>query len=286
MSDLKSEVENEPYGAALGVRVDEIGESRVVLGLPFKDENSNPGRILHGGVAASLINIASLTLGRAALDAVAGPLHVASLQVCYLSAAVGEEITAEASLLRKGKELCFVDVNIRTPDGKAIARGLATVRGRFGAPQSDHAVPSGDDGSANPGVMGPFLPKRVPFIGARGMVVENMSGGRSRITMPFQDNNAGSHGGVHEGAILALLDTTGAMAGWATTGPGPYKASTVAIQAQLRAPADAEELVAYGRTVQRDREILWCDVEVASRKEGRLIAGGTVVYRIVIPATS
>jgi uncharacterized protein (TIGR00369 family) len=128
--------------------------------------------------------------------------------------------------------------------------------------------------------MGPLI-GRVPFIGNRGIVVEHMTGGRSRLVMPLRDGNRNEDGGVHEGAVLALMDTAGAMAAWAETGPGPYRASTPSIQAQILAPPTMDDLVAYGRTVQRDRELLWADVEVAGRSDRRLWARGTVVYRIL-----
>jgi acyl-coenzyme A thioesterase PaaI-like protein len=82
--------------------------------------------------------------------------------------------------------------------------------------------------------------------------------------------------------VLALLDTTGAMAAWAVTGPGAFKASTPAIQAQILAPAPRADLVAYGRNVARDGELFWSDVEVATAKEGRVVARGSVLYRIVV----
>jgi acyl-coenzyme A thioesterase PaaI-like protein len=99
--------------------------------------------------------------------------------------------------------------------------------------------------------------------------------------MPFRAANADASGGVHEGALLALLDTTGAMASWAETGPGRFKASTPALQAQIFAPVPKHDLVAYGRMVQRDGELLWSDAEIASAVDGQVFARGTVVYRIV-----
>ena len=99
--------------------------------------------------------------------------------------------------------------------------------------------------------------------------------------MPWQDGNADQAGGAHEGAVLALLDTTGAMASWAETGPGRYKASTPSIQVQVLAPPPKAGLVAYGVCRQRDRELLWSDVEVADASDGRVCARGTVIYRIL-----
>ena len=94
--------------------------------------------------------------------------------------------------------------------------------------------------------------------------------------------NGDAAGGVHEGAVLALLDTAGAMASWAETGPGKYKASTPSIQAQILAPPPHGDLIAYGRCRVRDAELLWSDVEVADAEHGRVCARGTVIYRIVI----
>jgi uncharacterized protein (TIGR00369 family) len=280
MEDIRSWVEDSPYSRYLGVRLESLETDRARLLLPFKDENSNPGKALHGGCAASLGTVGGQALARAVLGAESGPWHTCGMQVSYLSAAIGEDVVADAKLLRRGKELCFVDVAVQTAEGKPIAEIATTVRARFGAEPLETVASAGDHGDADPGPMGPQI-GLVPFIGNRGIVVEHMSGGTSRLVMPFRDDNADLAGGVHEGAVLALLDTAGAMASWAESGPGRYKASTASIQVQNLAPAPKADLVAYGRCVQRDREFFWSDVEVASAADGRITARGTVLYRIV-----
>ena len=279
MDDIRTWVEDSPYTKFLGVRLDHLDETSARLVLPYQDENSNPGKALHGGCAASLGAIGGQAVARAALGAPTGPWHTAQMQVSYLAAAIGEEVVAEAELLRRGKELCFVAINVKTREGKPIASITTTVRGRMGAEPTDTAVSSGDHGEADPGPMGPHI-GRVPFIGNRGISVEHMTGGTSRLIMPFIEANADSTGGVHEGAVLALLDTTGAMGSWAESGPGPYKASTTSMQLQNLAPAPKADLVAYGRCVQRDNEIFFTDVDVANAGDGRIVARGTVLYRI------
>ena len=111
--------------------------------------------------------------------------------------------------------------------------------------------------------------------------VEHMTGARSRLVMPIGDGNRDASGGHHEGAVLALLDTAGAMASWAETGPGPFKASTPALQAQILRPAPDADLVAYGRLAARDGDAFWADVEIADTASARAVARGTVLYRIV-----
>jgi uncharacterized protein (TIGR00369 family) len=210
-----------------------------------------------------------------------GPWHTCGLQVNYLAAAIGEDVVAEARLLRRGKEMCFVEVDVATEEGKSIAHATTMVRGRFGHDAAEPIATRGDDGAADPGPMGPHMGK-LPFGALLGLDVQHMAGGTSRIFMPWKDSNADAGGGVHEGAVLALFDTTGAMAGWAETGPGPFKASTPAIQGQLLAPAPKQDLVAYGRVVQRDADIFWSDVEVAGANDGKVVCRGTVLYRIVV----
>ncbi len=281
MSDAVREwIERSPYGASLGVEVSAMGESEVRLRLPYKDENSNPGKALHGGVAASMIAIAGQALGRDALGAESGPWHTTAVQVGYLSAAIGEPIHAVATLLRKGKEICFSNVRVETDAGKPIAQGLTIVRGRFDAEETERPKSAGDACASDPGPMGPHI-GRVPFIGKLGLVVEHMTGGTSRIVMPWNDGNADLSGGVHEGALLALLDTTGAMASWAVTGPGRFKASTPGVQAQILGTVPKGDLVAYGTNRYRDDEIFFSDVEVAHAETQRVVARGTVIYRIV-----
>ncbi len=277
---VRSWIEKSPYALALGASLESLCEDSARLRLPYRDENSNPGKALHGGCAASLSMLGAHAVARASLGEASGPWHTASLQVNYLAAAKDEAVTADARLLRRGKEMCFAEVDVVTEDGKPIAHATAMVRARFGEDPPELAIAAGDAGDSDPGPMGPFI-GRVPFIGNRGIEVQHMTGGRSRLSMPCNDANTDTGGALHEGAVLALLDTTGAMASWAETGPGPYRASTPSIQAQILAPPPRDDLIAYGHCVQRDREILWSDVEVAGRSDGRVCARGTVIYRIL-----
>ncbi len=280
MDKIKNWVEESPYSKFLGVQLEQVDDSSARLRLPYQDANSNPGKALHGGCAASIGAIAGQAIARAALGEEAGPFHTAQMQVSYLAAAIGEEVVAEAKLLRRGRELCFVGVDVKTAEGKPISRIMTTVRGRFDREDASYYVSQGDHGESDPGVMGPHI-GRVPFIGNRGISVEHMTGGTSRLVMPQIDDNGDAAGGVHEGAVLALLDTTGAMASWAESGPGNFKASTASMQIQILGPAPKGDLVAYGRCIQNDNEIYWTDVEVASAADGQVNARGTVLYRIV-----
>lgn len=278
--DVRQWVQKSGYSRALGVELVSLDEDSAQLRLPFQEANSNPGKALHGGRAASLAVIGAHALTRAVLGEASGPWHTASLQINYLAAAIDEDVTARARLSRRGKEMCFVEIDVSRADGKPIAHATTAVRGRFGADPAQLALSPGDHGQADPGPMGPHV-GRMPYTAARGLEVEHMTGGTSRITLPAREANADAGAGVHEGAVLALLDTTGAMAAWAETGPGRYKASTPSLQARFFAPPPDDDLIAYGRMIQRDAELLWSEVEAVSARDARVFARATVVYRIV-----
>jgi uncharacterized protein (TIGR00369 family) len=262
------------------VSLDELDEERALLHLPYDEKLTNGDQVMHGGCAASLAALGAQAVTRANLGEDSGPWHTAALQVNYLAAAKGQGVVAEARRLRKGKELCFVEVDVTGEDEREIAHITCVARARFGAEAPALRVSAGDHGESDPGKMGPHI-GRIPFVGGRGIAVEHMTGGTSRLVMPWSEDNADADGRVHEGALLALLDTAGAMASWAVTGFGPYKAGTPSMQAQITSPPPKDDLVAYGINVQRDAELFWSDVEVAGASDGRVCARGTVIYRIV-----
>jgi uncharacterized protein (TIGR00369 family) len=263
MEFVRRWVEESPYSAFLGVKLDALGDDSARLLLPYNDENSNPGRALHGGCAASLASIGAQAVTRAAMGEESGPWHAAAIQLNYLSAAIGEDVTTEARLLRRGKDICFVEVDIATLEGKSIAHATAMVRARHGTAPAERFDSARDDGAADPGSMGPHVSK-TPYMGNRGIHIENMSNGHSRLTMPLDERNADLSEGVHEGAILALLDTTGAMASWAVD------ALAAGTDPGARSQAGSDRLWARGATGRRD--LL---VGRRSRRRGRRPRGCT-----------
>jgi len=274
-----------PYHAHLGMVVDELDAQAVRLRIPFAEVNANPGRALHGGVYASAIDAAAALLARgleppdAALEG-----RTLDLAVSYLAAAIGCDVFAEGLVLRRGKELAFVEVTVRDEAGRALARGLVTHRLAPPAPEDRVRldVPPSD---LVPGEV-PKLARAIqsaPFMATRGMNIVLMHGGRALVEMPSIEANAGEGGVLHEGAVAALLDTAGAMASWSVTGVDlRYKASTPAIHVSFHTPAVAGEgVVAHARTLSRTNESFLNAVTVYGAASGRAVASGSVTYRIV-----
>ena len=287
---LAARFERVPYNQSLGIRVESVELDHVRLRVPYKDENSNPGRALHGGVAASTINIA------AALAAWTGieerpelETGTLDLSVNYLAAAIGEDIVATAEVLRRGKEIIYSEAEVRNDTGKRIATGLVTYRAfdvatapaaRQRQRQTAADLPSPETHQLVKHARG-FV--SVPFIARLGMEVDHASDGQAVLHLPFKTDNADLDGAVHEGALAALIDTTGALASWSITGLNfAYKASTVGIHVSHHGRARGEDVIAHARTLRRNNEIFLNQVTVSSRDSGRVVATGSVTYRIVV----
>lgn len=289
-SHIAARFERVPYNQSLGIRVESVELDHVRLRVPYTDENSNPGRALHGGVAASTINIAGVLAAWTGIEErpelETGTLD---LSVNYLAAAIGEDIVATAQVLRRGKEIIYSEAEVRNESGKRIATGLVTYRAfdaatipaareRQRASVAD--LPAAETHQLIKHARG-FV--SVPFIARLGMEVDHASDGQSVLHMPFKTENADADGAVHEGALAALIDTTGALASWSITGLNfAYKASTVGIHVSHHGRALHEEVIAHARTLRRNNEIFLNQVTVSGRDSGRVVATGSVTYRIVV----
>ncbi|HUG52446.1 MAG TPA: hotdog fold thioesterase [Vicinamibacteria bacterium] len=116
--------EHVPFNRLLGMRGESIAPGSCVLALPVRaDFVGDPRRpALHGGVVSSLIDTAG---GLAAWSALIPGESVSTvdLRVDYLEpAGLGEELRAQAELVRKGNRVCHVRIAV-TQGGVLVAEG-------------------------------------------------------------------------------------------------------------------------------------------------------------------
>jgi uncharacterized protein (TIGR00369 family) len=277
-----------PYAVSLGIALQEATAQRIVLCLPFKEENANPGRVLHGGVTASMIDAAGALAGAAALGAAADwEVSTLDLSVDYLAAAIGEELIATAEVLRRGKELVYSSVDVRTDAGKRIAVGLSTVRGVSAATANaaqQLAAPLASPVAGGERIEHASLFVRSPFMARLAIAVEQAHGGSARLAMACTDDKCDADGAVHEGALAALIDSSGALSAWSVVGLDlRAKASTVGMHVSFHRRMPGADVVAHARTRRRNNEIFANEVAAVARASGEVLATGTVTYRIVMP---
>ncbi len=114
-----------PLVAQLGMRLASIGTDEAVLVLPFRPELATLGDIVHGGAIASLIDTAGMAACWAAdeePESLAG--STVTLNVNYLAAARGQDLTAHAVVTRRGRSMVFSEVRVTEPGDRPGRDGI------------------------------------------------------------------------------------------------------------------------------------------------------------------
>jgi len=122
----------------------------------------------------------------------------------------------------------------------------------------------------------------MPFTRHLGMEFVEGGEGYARVKLRYQDENSTTGRALHGGAIASLIDTTGAMAAWTTAeiATPKYFGSTVGVNVNYLSGAIGEDIYAEGRVLKRGKEIIYSDIRVTNTA-GKLLAQGTVIYRII-----
>lgn len=126
---MRQFVPTSPYVGHLGMRLTEIQPDAATLTLPFTDALVTIGTIVHGGAIASLIDTAAMVAAWSSADVPANMRGTTvGLTVSYLAPASQEDLRATARVLRRGKSIVYLDVDVHTASGVAVAKGLVTYK--------------------------------------------------------------------------------------------------------------------------------------------------------------
>ena len=118
-----------PYVGHLGIQLTEMQPDMATLTLPFADSLVTIGTIVHGGAIASLIDTAAMVAAWSDASVPDNPRGTTvSLTVTYLAPAEHEDIQATARVLRRGRNLVYLDVEVHSAAGNSIAKGLVTYK--------------------------------------------------------------------------------------------------------------------------------------------------------------
>jgi len=118
-----------PFRAHLGAELTHLEPGLARVRLPRRPEFDTraPG-VIHGGVIASLIDMASANAVnslRTAADTDWAGIATTDLNVTYLAAA-RSDLEAEARVLRASRRLAFLQVEVRNAEGALVAVGRTT----------------------------------------------------------------------------------------------------------------------------------------------------------------
>jgi len=273
------------FAERLGMTIAELADDRAVLLLPYQPDHMNAGGVLNGGASASLVTMTGTLAAWTGVDVDAkSDLRCVDLSVQYLNAAHDDDIVAEARVLRRGRDVVFLDVAVRSRAGVPICQGLLTYQtadsgGRAPRLRADH-VP---------------LPAPSPLIAPvehrlfRGYVSKleitpvHESPGRVRLRMPCTPVHANEIGHLDTGALASIVDIAAVAASWSLVPRRPgTRGSTIGMQVSFPSMT-TDAVVADAHVQQRSESLLFSTVHVTTATSGQLVAMGQVSYRLLEP---
>lgn len=118
---------NSPFVGLVGIELQHLDDGEARLRLPFRDDVVTIGRVVHGGAIATLIDTAAMAAAWAGAE-VPEQLRGATiaLSITYLAPADGQDVIATARVLRRGRRLVNVHVEVAPAEGDTVAVGTVT----------------------------------------------------------------------------------------------------------------------------------------------------------------
>ena len=113
-----------PYHALIGVELVARGDGHARCHLPVTEKvRGGVAGSVHGGVISALVDIATLSAVSSLVQPGEQMAGTAELSVSYLRPALGDAVFADARVLKKGRTLAVIDVDVTNPDGTLVAKG-------------------------------------------------------------------------------------------------------------------------------------------------------------------
>ncbi len=125
---MQEAMERAAFNRLLGLELLSVGHGTAVLAVDYRPELSQAYGYLHGGVLASLADVA---VAVALIPMLRRGEHMATIELSIqylLPVTAGMRVEAAARVLRRGKAVAVAEVDIRTGSGEICAKSLMSYR--------------------------------------------------------------------------------------------------------------------------------------------------------------
>jgi uncharacterized protein (TIGR00369 family) len=273
------------FAKNLGMTITELADDRAMLVLPYRPDHMNAGGVLNGGASASLVTMTGTLAAWTGLDVDAKTaLRCVDLSVQYLNAAREDDVVAEARVLRRGRDLVFLDVAARSRADVPICRGLLTYEtadhgGHAPRLRADHILLP----APTPSITSVRHRLFRGYVSKLGITPAHESPGRVRLHMPCTPMHLNETGDLHAGALASIVDIAAVAASWSLVPRQPgTRGSTIGVQVTF--PTTTKDaVIADAHVQQRSESLLFSTVHVTTVTSGELVAMGQVSYRLLEP---
>ena len=121
---IRAFLESSPFARTCGLEVRELRADHATLAMPFDERLTTAGQVTHGGAISTLVDTAATAASWATtFEAMPTRWGTASLTVDFLRAAEGQDLTAVATVVRRGRSLCHCTVEASDAEGP-VATGI------------------------------------------------------------------------------------------------------------------------------------------------------------------
>ena len=284
LEDARARFDRIPYVTFLGIELTQLSHQHAVVRLPYNSVHTNQNGVINGGATATLMQVAGTLAAWSGIDLQANVyLSTVDLSVQYLSAAIDQDVIGTGRVLRRGRDLFFLQTEVHTLKEQPICQGLMIYRAPSATGQARRMV-------AQLHLL-PSLPLCVTpdaklglggFIDKLQVTSLAESRGRARLRMPSSTDHTDDQGHLHDGALTALLDIAGTAATWSLVKRQGSRGATIGIQLSFLNPT-SDPVVADAHVQQRSEELFFSTVQITSEVDQQLVAIGQVSYRIIEP---
>ena len=121
-----------PFGKLLGLALESVEPDRVRVRLPYRVDVTTLGDTVHGGAIAALVD-ASATAAFWAHPAASPSARGTTIgfSINFIAAGRAQDLVANASVRRRGKEICTGEVSVTDAAGREVAVALVTYKVSF-----------------------------------------------------------------------------------------------------------------------------------------------------------
>lgn len=114
-----------PYARFLGLELGDLADGQVSVHLQVRDELLQNQGVVHGGALASLIDTASAFAVLSQID-INERVTTTDLTIHYLRPVTSGRMTATARVIRGGRRLFVLSVDVSNNDGSLLATAVTT----------------------------------------------------------------------------------------------------------------------------------------------------------------
>ena len=135
MHEFFSRFNEDPFHQYMGLKLVAVAPDKAQLRLERTSTTPEGiGGSINGGVLATMVDMAAVAAVFTNLKEASVPAGTADLSITYLRQAQGQWVDAEAQVLKRGRQLCTIEVKIMNDEGTVCAIGRVLYALRSGEP--------------------------------------------------------------------------------------------------------------------------------------------------------